>query len=106
MAGAMASTSFGLMTMPLTPWVIAASTSAVCLGEETWPSLSITPMPCFSASALNAFIMWTKNGKVRPGTEARIWSSAWATGAVTTVSAKALATTSLLVYLRIEWILP
>ena len=32
-AGAMASTSFGLMTMPLTPLVIAASMSAVCLGE-------------------------------------------------------------------------
>ena len=30
------------MTMPLTPWVIAASMSAVCLGEETWPSLSMT----------------------------------------------------------------
>ena len=54
----MASTSFGLMTMPFTPWVIAASTSAVCLGDETWPSLSITAMsPCLAASALKAFIM-------------------------------------------------
>ncbi len=28
--------------------------------------------PCFVASALNAFIMWTKNGKLSPGTETRI----------------------------------
>ena len=31
-AGAIALTSSGLMTMPSTPWTIAASTSAVCLG--------------------------------------------------------------------------
>src|SRR5882672_1562246 len=77
-AGASASTSFGLITMPFTPLVSAASTSAVCFGDETCPSLSITSSPCFWASALKAFIMCTKNGKVRPGTEARIWSAAWA----------------------------
>ena len=69
----MASTSFGLMTMPSTPWVMAASMSAVCLGEETWPSLSITVIPpSFSASAFIWFIMWTKNGKVSPGTDSII----------------------------------
>ena len=70
----MASTSFGLMTMPLTPLVIAASMSAVCLGDDTWPSLSITVMsPSFSASAFIWFIMWTKNGKVSPGTDSMIF---------------------------------
>src|SRR5262249_20588880 len=64
--------------MPFTPLVSAASMSAVCFGDETCPSLSITPRPCFCASALNAFIMCTKNGNVRPGTDARIWSAAWA----------------------------
>jgi len=54
----MASTSFGEMTMPSTPRVIAASMSAVCLGEERCPSLSITSMsPSFSASAFIWFIM-------------------------------------------------
>ena len=63
----------GLMTMPSTPWVIAASMSAVCLGDDTWPSLSITVMPpSFSASAFIWFIMWTKNGKVSPGTDSMI----------------------------------
>src|SRR3984957_2579506 len=39
-AGAIASTSFGDSTMPLTPLASAASMSAVCFGEDTWPSLS------------------------------------------------------------------
>src|SRR5574337_1574833 len=71
-AGAMALTSIGLKTIALTPLVSAASVSAVCFGAPFWPSLSIGLKPCFSASALNAFIMWTKNGKLRPGTETRI----------------------------------
>ena len=58
--------------MPLTPLASAASMSAVCLGEDTWPSLSMTLKPCLIASALKASIMWTKNGKVSPGTEARM----------------------------------
>ena len=74
-AGAMASTSFGLMTMPSTPLVIAASMSAVCLVDGTWPSLSMISMsPSLSASALISFIMWTKNGKFSPGSEARMTS--------------------------------
>jgi hypothetical protein len=51
-AGAMASTSFGLITMPLTPREIAASTSAVCLVELTWPSPTMISTPSFSPSAL------------------------------------------------------
>ena len=31
-----------LMTMPFTPCVMAASISAVCLGEDTCPSVSMT----------------------------------------------------------------
>ena len=34
--------SNGLMTMPSTPWMMAASTSAVCLGALFWPSVSTT----------------------------------------------------------------
>jgi hypothetical protein len=67
------------MTMPLTPWVMAASMSAVCLGEDTCPSDSIASYPCFAISALKAFIMCTKKGKLKPGTEARILSAAKAT---------------------------
>ena len=64
----MASTSRGLMTMPSTPWTIAVSTSAVCFGVLSCPSLSMTVMlPSASASAFIWFIMWTKNGKFRPG---------------------------------------
>ena len=58
--------------MPLTPLASAASMSAVCLGEDTWPSLSIVLKPCLAASALKASIMWTKNGKLSPGTETRM----------------------------------
>ena len=58
--------------MPLTPLASAASMSAVCLGAEFWPSPSIVVRPCLAASVLNAFIMWTKNGKFIPGTDTRI----------------------------------
>ena len=68
-AGAMALTSIGLMTMPLTPWTTAASTSAVCLGAEFWPSDSTVLMPSAAPSSCIAFSMWTKNGKFRPGTD-------------------------------------
>ena len=65
----MALTSIGLMTMPLTPCTTAASTSAVCLGAEFWPSDSTVLTPSALPSSCIAFIMWTKNGKFRPGTE-------------------------------------
>ncbi len=59
------------MTMPLTLCTIAASTSAVCLGVEFWPSLSIRLTPSASASALIWFIMCTKNGKLQAGDRAQ-----------------------------------
>ena len=65
-AGAIASTSFGLMMMPLTPRAMAASTSAVCFGDETCPSLSMGVPPSAVTAVSIAFIMWTKNGE-RPG---------------------------------------
>ena len=84
----MASTSRGEMTMPSTPWVIAVSTSAVCLGVWSWPSLSTTVMlPSASASAFIWFIMWTKNGKLSPGTDAMMVSGLSACAAAPPVKA-------------------
>ena len=67
MAGASALTSSGEMTMALTFCTIAASMSAVCLGAEFWPSLSIRLTPCASASTLIWLSMCTKNGKLEAG---------------------------------------
>ena len=61
-------TSFGLSTMPFTPLASAASMSAVCLGEDILAvALDRARGPAWSASALKAFIMWTKKGKFMPG---------------------------------------
>ena len=82
-AGAIASTSSGLMMMPSTPWVIAASMSAVCLVVWFWPSVSISLMsPSLSASSFSAFIMWTKNGNSSAGSDqASVSSLSWAPAA-------------------------
>ena len=69
-AGAMATASDGEMMMPSTPWMIAASTSAVCLGVELRPSVWISLMlPSASASTVSCFCMCTKNGNSRLGSE-------------------------------------
>ncbi len=49
-AGCIATASSGLMMMPSTPWVTAASTSAVCLVVWFWPSVSISVMPPISVA--------------------------------------------------------
>ena len=90
-AGAIASTSFGESTTPLTPLASAASMSAVCLGEDIWPSPSIVSRPCWSAAALKAFIIWTKNGKFMPGTEMRMSGLSAAKAGAASVIASRLA---------------
>ena len=79
----MASTSFGLMMMPSTPWTIAVSTSAVCLGVLPWPSLSIDGDVAerLGLGLAAPSCMWTKNGNAMFGNEVRMVSglSAWAT---------------------------
>ncbi len=67
-AAARASTSFGEITMPVTPLLIPASTSAVCLGELPWPSAIMRSIsPILFASSLAWLTMCTKNGKARLG---------------------------------------
>jgi hypothetical protein len=57
-AGAIALTSSGEMTIAFTFWVIAASTSPVCLGTAFCPSVSISRMsPSAFASAASCFCM-------------------------------------------------
>ena len=69
-AGAIATASSGLMMMPSTPWVTAASTSAVCLVVWFWPSVSISVMPPISvALSRSAFCMCTKNGNSSAGSD-------------------------------------
>ena len=55
--------SSGLMMMPSTFWVTAASTSAALLGGLFSPSVSISVMPpILAASSASDFCMCTKNG--------------------------------------------
>jgi hypothetical protein len=82
--------------MPSTPLVIAASTSALCLGEERCASLSTTVMsPSIFASPLIWFIIYTKNGNTKSGTDARIVRClVAASAAAPTASAKLVAPTN------------
>ncbi len=50
--------------------------------------------PSASASAFIWFIMWTKNGKFRPGTDSRMVSSFWAWAGVKAASARPIAPTN------------
>ena len=68
----MALTSIGDITMPSTPLVRPASTSAVCFGALFWPSDSLDVPPIFFTSSFMALSIWTKNGKLSPGTEVRM----------------------------------
>ena len=60
--------------MPSTPWAIIVSMPADCVAELSWPSSSISSMSSSAALSRAMFIMWTKNGKLSPGTEKTIWS--------------------------------
>ena len=58
------------MMMPSTPWMIAASTSPVCLVVWFWPSVAMSVMPPISSAfAVSASCMWTKNGNSSAGME-------------------------------------
>src|ERR1700722_12274182 len=92
--------------MPLTPLASAASMSAVCLGEASWPSDSIVLRPCLAASASNpSFIIWTKKGKFMPGTESRMSGLSSAKAGVESAIASRLAVTTRRV-IRMDGILP
>src|SRR6516162_8344669 len=95
--------------MPLTPLVIAASTSAVCLGELRWPSATIRSMsPSLVASSLICFSMCTKNGNARSGIEnnmVRCFSAARA-GPNATNARQRVATSLILLEYFIEFFRP
>src|SRR5262245_36093004 len=95
--------------MPLTPLVIAASRSAVCLGELRWPSATIRSMsPILVASSLIWLAMCAKNGNARPGKEnnmVRCFSVAWEETDATNARQRAAASLILCEYL-IEFFLP
>ena len=71
------------MMMPSTPWMMAASTSAVCFGVLFSPSVSMSVMPPIaSASSRSSFCMCTKNGNSSAGSDQAMVRSSWAwTGA-------------------------
>ncbi len=62
------------MTTPSTPWAIADSRLADCVAESFWPSCTISSMSSSAAFSSAMFTMWTKKGKLSPGTEKTIWS--------------------------------
>ena len=89
-AGAIATESSGLMTMPSTPSTMAASMSAVCLGALFCPSEVITATPpSSSAVAFSSFSMCTKNGKPKDGTEVMTVRSCAFAGAASIVATAA-----------------
>ena len=106
-AGAMASTSFGLMTMPLTPWVMRRLDVGGLLGRRDLAvALDDADAPSLAASAFICVhhVDEEREGQARHRGQDLVFGMS--DGAVASVIASALATINLLVYLRIGWILP